>query len=306
MKYLKELSNIYWTRPENALWVTRVMQVLDSVEFESPTLDLMCGHGMWSFVRAGGDFGIEFDVHQVAKDLNKYQEGVDIQDSFSSDYKPIITKRPDYRIDCGLDWKDNNLKKCHELDFYDKLVQADCNDPLPFEDGEFNTVFSNTIYWVDDIDHILSEVSRIVSLDGKVVLINYLPNINDYLQVYQGKVSDDWLTLVDRNRSNENKHIYSKEVWLEKFDAAGLELVEYLPTVNKLFAHIWNIGMRPFSGFIIRMADKLSKAELLHIKSEWVETMVTLLEPFLLASEFVNTPDGQEAEAIFVLRKKRN
>ena len=25
MKYLKQLSNLYWARPENALWVNKVM-----------------------------------------------------------------------------------------------------------------------------------------------------------------------------------------------------------------------------------------------------------------------------------------
>ena len=303
MKYLEQLANMYWARPENALWVTRVMQALDPVEFETPILDLMCGHGMWSFIRAGGEFGLSFDTHQVLRDLDKYQEGVDIQDTFSDDYKPEILKRPNYRISCGLDWKENNLKKCETLDFYDRLVQADCNERLPFEDNEFKTVFSNTVYWVDDLDHILKEINRIVHPDGKVVLINYLPMINTYLDTYRGHASDEWLHLIDRNRSVENKHIYDKQEWLERFDAAGLELSEYIPTVNELFAHIWNIGLRPYAGYILQMAGHLTKEQLLEVKKGWVETSCTLMRPFLEDPMFSECREGREAEAIFVLKK---
>lgn len=304
MKYLNELANIYWPRPENALWLTKVMQLLDDVEFEEPILDLMCGHGIWSFIRAGGAFGYGFDGYQDVKNLEKYQDGEDIQNAFSEQYKPEITRKPGYRIACGLDWKENNLKKCETLDFYDKLVQANCNEKLPFNDGEFQTIFSNTIYWVDNLEHILSEVKRILKPGGKAVLINYLPPINDYLEIYRGRVSNEWLKLIDRNRSNENKHIYSKAKWEELYNKAGLKTSQYIPTANGLFAHIWNIGLRPFAGFIMQMAAKLSKEEMDSMKEEWVKTLVTIAEPFISNPEFSGCKDGKEAEAIFVLEKK--
>ena len=31
MKYLKELCNVYWARPENALWLTKVMHEMDKM-----------------------------------------------------------------------------------------------------------------------------------------------------------------------------------------------------------------------------------------------------------------------------------
>jgi SAM-dependent methyltransferase len=304
VKYLKELSNMFWARPENALWVTKVMQEMDSVEFEGPILDLMCGHGMWSFIRAGGDFGYNWDSYKVLQSLGNYQDGVDIQNTFSDEYKPEITRRPNYRISCGFDWKENNLKKCEALDFYDRLVQGDCNEPLPFEDNEFKTIFSNTVYWVDDIDHILKELTRIVHPEGKVVLLNYLPNINQYLDIYSNRASDEWLKLIDRNRSVENKHIFEKAEWIRRLDEAGLELKEYIPTVNQLYAHIWNIGLRPFSGYILDMAQNLTPEQYAEMKQGWVDTLTTVAEPFLSDPLFAETVDGQEAEAIFVLTKK--
>jgi SAM-dependent methyltransferase len=295
---------MFWARPENALWVTRVMQAMDPIEFEKPILDLMCGHGMWSFIRAGGDFGPSWDSYKVLQNLGNYQGGADIQDTFSEDYQPEIARRPNYRIDCGFDWKDNNLKKCEALDFYDRLIQGDCNETLPFGDNEFKTVFSNTVYWVDDIDHILKELARIVHPDGKVVLVNYLPNINQYLDVYKGHASDDWLKLIDRNRSVENKHIFEKDEWTRLFDQAGLVVEDYIPTVNQLYAHIWNIGLRPFAGYILDMAQNLTPEKYAEMKQGWVDTMVTLAEPFLDDPLFSEIKEGEEAEAVFVLRKK--
>lgn len=304
MKYLRELANLCWARPENALWTTRVMQAMDPVEFERPILDLMCGHGMWSFIRAGGDLGPGWDYYRGLRDLDRYQEGIDVQDTFSEDYKPDITRKPAYRIDCGLDWKANSLKKCETLNFYDRLIQANCNDPLPLKDGEFKTVFSNTVYWVDDIEHILRELARVVHPEGKVVLLNYLPTINAYLDIYRGHVSDEWLTLIDRNRSNENKHIFDKQGWVALFDRCGLETTDYIPTVNQLYAHIWNIGLRPFAGYILDMAQTLSPEKYAEMKRGWVDTLATLMEPLLTDPMFARMKEGEEVEAIFVLRKK--
>jgi len=302
--YLEELLNIYWIRPENAFWLSKVMQKLDAFEWYGPKLDLMCGHGMWSFIKAGGAFGIDFDVHQEITQLEDYQKGVDIQNNFSEKYKPSITRKPNYRMEYGLDWKQNNLEKCGSLDFYDNLILANCNEKLPLEDNLLGTIFCNTIYWVDDINHILREVSRILKPDGKAYLVNYLPAINNYLDFYRDKVSSEWIELIDRKRSNENKHIFTKEEWLHLYDIAGLELVEYVPTVNQLYAHIWNIGMRPLAGYIIEMSHSINKDKLEKIKSGWIRTLKTILTPFVENPEFYNFLPGQEVEAIFVLRKK--
>ena len=287
MKYLKELCNVYWARPENALWLTKVMHEMDKIKFDGTKLDLMCGHGIWSFIKAGGKFDYGFDCYQDVKDLRSYNEGVDIQNHFTENYLPQIINKPNYRIDYGLDWKENNLKKCSKLDFYDNLVQADCNFKLPLENETFDSIFSNTIYWVDDLDNILSEVNRILKKNGKIFLINYLPEINKYLSLYKNLgFNEKWINLIDRNRSVENKHIFSKDKWVEIFNKHNLKLEEYIPTVNQTFAHIWNIGLRPLSGLIIDMALKQGTKEYYEMKKEWVKVLGTVLEPYISQNDF--------------------
>ena len=102
MKYLKELCNVYWARPENAFGIARCMQLLEKMNIKSPSLDLMCGHGIWSFIKAGGDFDYDFDCYQDVVHLNEYKKGVDIQNYFSKNYKPSIIRKPKYKIDYGL------------------------------------------------------------------------------------------------------------------------------------------------------------------------------------------------------------
>jgi len=305
MKYLKELCNVYWARPENAIGVAQLMQVLDKMEFEKPSLDLMCGHGIWSFIKAGGNFDYDFDCYQDVVLLDKYKEGIDIQNYFSKEYKPNIIRKPKYQIDFGLDWKENNLKKSKVLNFYRNLIQEDCNNKLSFEDDKFSTIFSNTIYWVDNLDNILHELHRIIKKAGKIYLVNYLPAINNYLEFYKSfNFPENWLKLVDRKRSVENKHILSKSEWTNLFSKHGLKLVEYMPVTNQLYAHVWNIGLRPLAGNILKMSKKLEKKEYYEMKKEWVHTLYELSTPYLEKKFFSNSKSGQEADAVFVLEKK--
>jgi len=304
MKYLKELCNVYWARPENAFGIARCMQLLDKMELKSPSLDLMCGHGIWSFIKAGGDFDYDFDCYQDVIKLEEYKKGADIQNHFSENYKPNILRKPQYKIDFGLDWKENNLKKSKALNFYKNLILEDCNNKLSFEDGKFETIFSNTIYWVDDINNILSELNRILKNDGKIYLINYLPPMNNYMSFYKKqKFPNSWIDLVDRNRSVENKHIFTKKEWEQLFAKHGFKIVEYKPTHSQLFAHFWNIGLRPLAGYIISMSKKLSKKEYYELKKKWVNTLFEFFSPYLQSDFFNKITPGEEVEAIFVLKK---
>ncbi len=304
MKYLKQLCNLYWARPENALWVNKVMNEMDQFKFKGTKLDLMCGHGLWSYINAGGQLDLDWDSYKDIGNIDNYQKGVDIQDHFSETYKPSITKKPDYRFEYGLDWKENNLKKCEKLDFYDKLIQADCNYKLPFDDKTFDCVFSNTIYWVDDIDNIMSEVSRITKKNGQVCLINYLPSINNYIEFYKtNNFPSEWINLVDRNRSKENKHIFSIDQWKELYNKHGFKTLKVIPTVNQTYAHIWNIGLRPFAGKIIKLANNLDNNGYKEFKKDWVDTLYTFLEPYANKPYFYNSNLENCVEAIFILEK---
>ena len=51
--------------------------------------------------------------------------------------------------------KKNLLTKANQFNLYEKLIQHDSNKKFPFEDETFETIFSNTFYWLNDIESIL-------------------------------------------------------------------------------------------------------------------------------------------------------
>lgn len=46
---LEQWLNVYWLRPENALWRTLDVIALEGMEVRQPSLDLSCGDGIFSF-----------------------------------------------------------------------------------------------------------------------------------------------------------------------------------------------------------------------------------------------------------------
>jgi len=51
---LKQYLNLFWLRPENGLLCTFKSEVMNDIGFESPSLDLSCGDGLFTFIHLGG------------------------------------------------------------------------------------------------------------------------------------------------------------------------------------------------------------------------------------------------------------
>ena len=64
MSILKELLNVYWLRPETALWRALDIETMKDFKVTGRSLDLGCGDGVLSFIRGGGKFDISFDDYQ--------------------------------------------------------------------------------------------------------------------------------------------------------------------------------------------------------------------------------------------------
>lgn len=283
--WLDKFLNIYWLRPENAVWRANNCSALENIDFIEPSLDLSCGDGVFSFLLAGGDFHTEFDIFGATDNLDQFFENEDIYNATHEDYNPDIKSRPDYKITVGTDWKSSLLEKADTLDFYRKLVEHDNNEPLPFEDDQFKTVFSNSVYWVDNLDTHLSEIARVTDNDkGKAVLILKTENIRNHLQDlwsnWEDKLGNELIEMIDRGRSEHYSHVFDDEGWTQKLEEAGFRVVERRATATQFHGRMWDIGLRPISPHLIKMAYSLPKAERKQIKEEWMETWHRLLQPF--------------------------
>lgn len=166
MSMLKELLNIYWLRPETALWRTIDIEVMKEFNIKGNSLDLGCGDGVLSFIRAGGQFDNSFDDYQSIGNLDKFFDNHDVHDTFLENYSPHVTKQADYKFSMALDHKENLLKKANRLDFYKGYIVHDANQTLPFEDNTFDSIFSNIVYWLDNPQKSFNEISRVLKEGG--------------------------------------------------------------------------------------------------------------------------------------------
>jgi SAM-dependent methyltransferase len=273
-----------WLRPENALWRALNCKALEDVTFSSPSLELSCGDGVFSFLLAGGNFDTSFDIFKGAGDLDNFYDNADIYDAAPSDYDPAIAARPDRTIDVGCDWKPNLLEKADSLGLYDELTEHDNNEPLPFDDDKFRTIYSNSVYWIENVDLHLSEIKRVLADDGKAILQLKTPAIRDFLNLlrnsYTDELGENLIDTIDRGRSDHYAHVYHDEGWTERLEDAGLQVVDRRPTATWVHTRMWDIGLRPISPLMIKMANSLSDEQRVMIKEEWIDTWEQMLRPF--------------------------
>ncbi|MBU0616770.1 MAG: methyltransferase domain-containing protein, partial [Planctomycetes bacterium] len=252
---LRRYLNIYWLRPENAFWTVLRSLAWRRVAMTAPSLDLSCGDGVFSFVHAGGAFGLSFDLFQVVGNLDRVtDDNADMFDQATdAGYRPEVTSRPDWRLDVGTDWKATLLSKAAALDFYGRLIQHDNNKPLPFGDDEFQSVYCNSAKWVRNVEQFLREIARITRPDGTAVLHVKLDTIARYtLAPFRAQLGQRVLGILDRGRLATWPALASRSEWERRFRSAGLEIIEAMPLATRTHAHLWDIGLRPIAPMLVR------------------------------------------------------
>lgn len=303
---LKQFLNLYWLRPENGLITTFKSKAFDDIKFESPSLDLSCGDGLFSFIHFGGSFGKDFDYFKSTK-AKKFSHNsfIDIYDSFDKNYSVKIKKRPTIKIDYGTDWKQSLLKKASVLNFYNNLILHDNNKiPIPFEKNYFKTIHSNSIYWVNNVSNLLKEIHRILHPDGIAILEVMTPYHLETLKELEQFLSPKAITILDRKRRESMPGLVPFLKWKDLV-LKNKFLIEDIRSVypHKLIIELWNIGLRPISHLLIQMSESLSKEDRLRIKKEWVEIFFQLFKPLLyLKNSYVLEKDPY---ICFILKKSK-
>lgn len=303
---LDELLNVFWLRPETALWRSIDIEIMKDFDFSSPSLDLGCGDGIYSFIRGGGKFDMTFDAFQSVESIDHYFDKVDIYNS-STKINPLIIKNPEYQIDYAFDHKINLLEKGKTLGLYKNFVQGDANKKLPFNDDYFNSIFSNIIYWLDDPGTVFGEIYRILKPGGCccVMLPNY--NFKDFSFYYDYCVNQQnkkyqFLEYLDRGNMSMIKHVKNKEDWGKIIQNSGLEVISHKMHLSRTTIQIWNVGLRPLFPLLYKMVTNIDKEKIIEIKKEWIETLKLFIEPISrMDSEL--TQNTEPAFHCFILRK---
>lgn len=272
--------NVSWLRPESALWDAIASFYLSKCKITPPSLDLGCGNGIFSFITAGGRFSIDYDWY-VNVDESRMNGRMDIYDiCLVSNLKKYITRNPRYKFTFGLDAKPNLLKQASLLGFYDNIIEHDANRRLPFRDGEFRTIFSNMFYWLKDLDRSLEEVHRILDTGGTALLC--LPNATFYdcCVSYKWKVKhSNLLRLLNGGRSESMHWTISYNEFIKKAGKVGFKITSHSYYLSPLTLKIWDIGLRPISPTLIKMANSLRNEKRAILKREWIDIAAVFLYP---------------------------
>ena len=302
---LKRFLQAYWLRPENAFWMTLRSRVLADHLRKPPAIDLSCGDGVFTFLHLGGVFDERFDVFSATAGLDEVRDRHrDMFDYVDDTYHPVIQKRPDTMLAVGADLKPALLAKAERLSVYERLVRNDNNETLPFEDGEFQTVYCNAAYWAENITGFLSELKRIVQPAGRVILQVKLADVRNYtLEQYRSVLGDRFLDLLGRGRVECWPSLADRVTWESRFAAAGLSVIEETPFVTSTHAHIWDVGLRPIAPLLVKMANALTADTRASIKADWVDLFCDLLAPICNPELRLLPKKGEPAEIQYVLKR---
>jgi len=289
---LKAFYEYYWLRPENGIWRARDASFINKFKFKGKILDFGSGDGAISFLMAGGRFHQSYDAFSEVVDTSKFYDGIDIYDSEKNREENIILKNANYKVDIGFDLKEGLIKKSEKLNFYQKLVKGDGNFDLPFNDCEFDTIFSNIFYWLNDPYFTIRELKRILSSNGELILLLPDENLSNYslynnFYVKEGMPkSRDYLKKIDMGRLGNNiKIAKSESEWNDLFSWAGLRVVDHFSYISGSLVRAWDVGLRPISPYLIEMSNAIEKTHRMELKKRWINETFDIFKGFYQEQE---------------------
>jgi SAM-dependent methyltransferase len=270
--------NVAWLRPESALWDAIASRIISTQKISSPSLDLGCGNGIFSFITAGGRCSPEYDWYRSAQTAG-FWENRDIYDAFDgATNDEVVLREPDYLVDVGLDVKRNLLCQAAELHFYRQLAVADANAALPFRSSSFQSVFSNVLYWLRSPEFSFREIHRVLRPSGRALLCLMDRSFPDVALTYKWReTGSNLLRLLNRGREQSVAWTIHGDEIHRLATMVGFEVVNHARYISPLTLRVWDIGLRPVSPVLINVSRKLSPADRAQFKAEWVGT----LKPFL-------------------------
>lgn len=290
--YLRAHLNLVWLRPESALWDAIASRLVSKYNLVSPSLDLGCGNGLFSFVTAGGRFSSAYDVY-VNLSTKGFWKNKDIYDAVPvKNLNRYIIKKPEIKFDFGLDHKRNLLNQARRLHYYNNLMLYDANNKLPFADEQLETVFSNIIYWLNDLKKSIKEIYRVLNKDGTALLC--IPNtkfLNYCVSYGWAERKSELLRVLNRGRSKNMHWVISYKDFSILARKVGFRIMDHKYYLSPLTLKVWDIGLRPLSPVLIKMANMLHSKDRAVIKEEWMRTVLKFIEP-LYAEEISTKKEG--------------
>lgn len=268
---IDDFLNMTWLRPENVVWDSMASFLISNelLKDNKKILDIGIGNGYFSFMTMGGRFKKEYDWYYNVN-TNGFTDNEDIYNTIKiNNIKDFIQKPTVKKIELAIDHKDNLLKQVDQLDFVNKTIVHDANKSISF--SEIDIVYSNILYWLNDPIKVLQNIDNQLNNGTKVVLVFPNENFYKFARSYN-KESKIW-TLLNRGRADSimwNMNI--KEFEKQLTNKTNFKIEKFQTYLSQFNLQTWDIGFRPFSSPLIKMANSLSYETRMEVKEEWVET----------------------------------
>ncbi len=135
------------------------------------------------------------------------------------------------QLSCGLDLNNRELEVARKSDSYQTLVLANASD-IPFRDGEFKTVISNSVMeHMDNLDQVLDEIYRVLSDDGALHVTIPTEKFEKYSNVFLALNALNLKSLSQKyakfyNKFWRHKNVKSKDTWESFFREHNFVVME--------------------------------------------------------------------------------
>ena len=161
------------------------IRALEKVDFKHPVLEVGCGDGL------------------VASVIFKTRRG---------------------KFDWGIDLSEREVRKAKKLAIYKNCVVANVYN-LPFKDQSFSTIFSNSVIeHIQNLDKALSEMSRVLKKNGRLIITVPSPYLAKYL-IGTG-ILGNWYGWFF-NKLFKHYNLYNHRQWAKIFNKHSLKLISH-------------------------------------------------------------------------------
>lgn len=288
-----------WLRPENVIWDTISSHLIGQELIKAQNiLEVGIGNGYFTFMTLGGRFKKEYDWY-FNVNTDDRTEDKDIYDHLNVyNIQHYIANGPGNRLKYAIDHKQNLLKQTEQLGFVDNLILQDANSRIDLRNVD--TIYCNIIYWLNDPIQLLMNFQEIINDKGKIILV--FPNSEFYKYCHSYGLKNNLQKLLNKGRA-ENIIWHKDLADFEKIihEKTSLSIIRSQRYLCELTLSTWDIGLRPLSPQLIKMANNLVKAKRTEIKEEWCETLM----PFLVDLMTIEIEKGaKEGGFNFVVLEK--
>ena len=300
MDFLREQLNVWWLRPESALWDSIASHAVARCAMPEPSLDFGCGNGIYSFVTAGGRFDADYDWFVNANP----ETDRDMFDAVATDdLARWIVEPPARQFTHATDRKGNLLRQALGTGLYRcGGFLSDGNRGVPVLDESYASIFSNMLYWLESRERALREIHRMLRRGGTAVLWLIDESFRTTCESYQWKtLGSAFLRELNGGRAEHIKWTVSNEAIQALSQQLGFDIVSNDRFLSPWMLKFWDVGLRPLARPLIKMVGLLTPADRRALKAEWIDTCERLLRP-LYETEVAPQPDG--GCHLVVLRKR--